>query len=78
MATLRVFNVGHGEAMTIKLENNIQVIRDFGKSSNAILTKTSIELIRILECCHLLPPLHFKLKIDVILSHAHEDNCNGF
>jgi hypothetical protein len=79
MANLRVYNVGHGEAMCLGLDNDITVIRDFGRFSNAIPTNTSITMDRIIECCMYpyLPGGNFG-NIDAALSHAHDDHFNGF
>ena len=77
MVRLKVFNVGHGEAMILTLDNGRKVIRDFGRSFQAKKTATSISVIAIIQKYqnHISP---IKTKIDIVLSHAHDDHFNGF
>lgn len=76
MTSIKVYNVGHGEAMIIKLESENHIIRDFGRSRYALPTETSININSILNCCT--EPPFLKRDTDAILSHAHEDHFSGF
>lgn len=80
MAKLRVFNVGHGEAMYLHLDNGVFVIRDFGRAHQSLPSDTSISIDRIFSCCGHLNYFmrHKKLPVDTVLSHAHDDHFNGF
>jgi beta-lactamase superfamily II metal-dependent hydrolase len=76
MPSLKVWNVGHGEAMRIDIpEDKVFVIRDFGqmkstsnKSNHQPIDNIKDELLKTETAGH----------IEAILSHAHYDHFNGF
>ena len=76
------FNVGHGEAIFIELNNGRGIVRDFGRSRSARHTSTCCLPATLLNCCHHTRkhyiPLIRSRRLDAVLSHAHEDHFNGF
>ena len=75
MKDICFFNVGHGESILIRYPE-VQIIRDFGRSKYAKETpfSCSIEKLayRFKKYCTSIP------ETIAILSHLHEDHCNGF
>lgn len=90
MFSTHFFNVGHGEAMIIELDQFERnrphwIIRDFGQSRSAIKTNYSVIPSQILGLHHCSYYWHRFLRniphngmIDIVLSHAHEDHFNGY
>ena len=71
---LKVWNVGHGEAMRIDFENGLSVVRDFGRHRQAKSTPTSIRVQDVIAAPLVMP----NRQTVAILSHAHEDHFSGF
>ena len=80
MAEVKIFNVGHGDAIEIQLDNGKKIIRDLGRSRYAQETGTSTGIARLTNPLNqqcLMPAMN-RNNIEAILSHAHEDHFTGF
>ena len=75
------FNVGHGEAIILRIFGNDEthwIIRDFGRSRYAKDTKSSVSISCLSQCYARYYSRYPHLNVDAVLSHAHEDHFNGF
>lgn len=75
------YNVGHGEAIFIELDNGRGIVRDFGRSKYGRWTKHSCTPSNLLRGGCITKPFPAARKVtqlDAVLSHAHEDHFNGF
>lgn len=79
MATVRVFNVKHGDLIFLGLDNNILITRDFGSLDSGINFNWTNNLPKYLHCCHpYLDGINPNCHREAILTHPHSDHYSGY
>ncbi|MBQ0129132.1 MAG: hypothetical protein KBT57_04765 [bacterium] len=85
MATIRVYNVKHGDFILLRLDNDILVTRDFGSLDSYVNTCINHQIIHCKHCipfrftqCHLWNCFGCQLHNEAILTHPHSDHYSGY